>query len=177
MKAGSDTALDQAMRPEHNAPREILERLKADHRRLLADVEGLSSLLPLLRTTSLPSFIARLWDLVSAVEKHEEFEESFLLVPLTVGVAEEETLRWVDRVRREHGQIFDQLTDLQDRLSSCRCLGEEKWNDMKREEIRLQAERVLRDVRGHIRGENAQLKFLPHGKLAETTTLPRSPGP
>jgi hypothetical protein len=138
----------------------LIEKLRQDHKGILAEMDGIEALLDRLDAETLPRFIGRVWGLVSDIEKHEEYEEMHLLVPLDTGAPDLSTMRDVDRVRREHGDIFDRLTALQDRLTLLRRLPAELWTDAVKAEVRAMTHLAFNGLREHIRRENLEVLFL-----------------
>jgi hemerythrin-like domain-containing protein len=133
----------------------ILDKLNEEHNRILAALDALMRQMITLDPPALPALVHHLWDLVSDVEAHEEFEEQKLLTPLSVGVVDVEVARRVEEMRRDHERVFDLLAGLHELLGRHRTRPAALWTEQSGLEIRQAARAAFDELRGHIRRENA----------------------
>ena len=145
----------------------VLARLRKDHAEILAELDRLETMLNHLKREEIASFISRFQGLVLGLEKHEEFEDLHLFVPLAEGGADAAILNHVDRARREHLDVLVRLVSVHRWMSDGRGLTPKKWTEGHREMIRALVGRAYGELRDHIRWENEALLSPDHGEPPE----------
>lgn len=139
---------------------DVLRRLRDDHALILSTMDDIERTAESLEAGGLARLIARIWDLVTVIERHEEYEEERLLLPLSETFTDLESLRTLNHVRHDHGDLFDRLSALQNRLGALRGLPASEWTPDRKADVRRNIHDVFRSVRGHIQRENMGVFFL-----------------